>query len=779
MRMKKEPLVQATLYLSLFLFLQLEFSACSSDDPTEALDEPPVASIQIATNDPTVSNQAGEVTISFTSSDAWTASSNVDWISLDQKSGTAGSATIKAQVAQNTTYDQRNGAITIKAGSVNKQLTITQKQLDALTLSTNKIEAPADGVESTIDVKANIAYQVKVEDACKNWVTILKTKALETYHVVLKIVENSDLEKREGKVTIFSDDKSEDITIYQQGGRPTLVLSQNVIEANEQGETIKVELKSNIAYEMILPDVDWISVNKTRALSTYTHYFNVTENSGDEAREAAIVFTNQTLGISESVTIKQKPMEKRVTGKWHLGWWILGGNEIHFDGTETISFVGDVMTWGGQQDPNGNGDYKLEYAEDFKSFVARKSGSETRFYIRHYTKDILVIQDNGATGAIRYWFTSAESARAAQRSSLPEIEIDDSEIADPPHAEMNKIEDILAIKTGMTDSNITPMGRYFEGAHQTTDADIAWLLDPENEPDYAYANERPSAPSLTVWKKFEVNLYPFKSPEPADVNQHAIGDCSFCAVMASMAYLYPDYLKEIIKDNGNGTYTVQLYDPAGKAVKVCVKATFLCDGNGTLAQVTGKNNVPTWSTILEKAVMKYQTIYKVDSLWGIGSEHVAPILTGDGGSFGYYPNQLWNSELKLLADWSVDEGMLGVGGFTTPNLKCGSLYTVTAHAFTIMKTNHESDGYLFSMRNPWGIEKVDGVLDIPNTRLVCSTIDFRLINAGAAKPYLKKNRGAYVPPVWTRSAVDLGVSRSLLQMTNCQSVKPSPFYLRY
>ena len=207
MRMKKEPLVQATLYLSLFLFLQLEFSACSSDDPTEALDEPPVASIQIATNDPTVSNQAGEVTISFTSSDAWTASSNVDWISLDQKSGTAGSATIKAQVAQNTTYDQRNGAITIKAGSVNKQLTITQKQLDALTLSTNKIEAPAEGVESTIDVKANIAYQVKVEDACKNWVTILKTKALETYHVVLKIVENSDLEKREGKVTIFSDDK--------------------------------------------------------------------------------------------------------------------------------------------------------------------------------------------------------------------------------------------------------------------------------------------------------------------------------------------------------------------------------------------------------------------------------------------------------------------------------------------------------------------------------------------------------------------------------------------
>lgn len=119
---------------------------------------------------------------------------------------------------------------------------------------------------------------------------------------------------------------------------------------------------------------------------------------------------------------------------------------------------------------------------------------------------------------------------------------------------------------------------------------------------------------------------------------------------------------------------------------------------------------------------------------------------------------------------------MGVGGFTTPNLKCGALYTVTAHAFTIMKTNHESEGFLFSMRNPWGIESVDGVLDIPNTRLVCSTIDFRIMYPGAAKPYLKSNRGAYIPPVWNVRTAELGVSSKLLEMTNCQTIKPSPFY---
>lgn len=776
--MKKDRLVYATLLLSLFLSLGMGITSCSSDDPVEAPKEEPAAQVDISTTDPTVSCEAGEVSISFTSSAPWTASSSVAWITLDTSGGSAGSATIKAQVAQNTTYDQRNGAITIKADKVSKQLTITQKQLDALTVSSNKIEAPAQGCESTIEVKANVNYQVGLDEACKGWVSILQTKALESYKVVLKVAENSGIEKREGKLSIVSGDLSEEISIFQQGSAPTIVLSQNVIEVNEFGDTVKVELKSNIAYDMIMPDADWISVSNTRALSSYTHYFNVSENRGDDAREAEIVFTNKELGVSESVVIKQKAVSKKIVGTWHLGWWIAGSAAIHFDGTETITFKDSVLTWGGQQDPNGNGDYKLTYAEDYASFVISRSGSESRFYIRHYSKDMLAIQESGAAGPTRYWFTTAEAAQKAELTDLPEFEVDESEIPDPAHAEMNSIADILAIRTGITDSNITPMGQHFEGAHQTTDADKAWLLDPENEPDCRYANENFDAPTLTQWRSATVKLYPFGSPEPADVNQHAIGDCSFCAVMASMAYLYPDYIKEIIKDNGNGTYTVRLFDPAGKPVEVCVKSTFLCDSNGTLAQVTGKNNVPTWSTVLEKAVMKYHTLYQVDSLWGIGSQNVAPVLTGDGGSFGYYPNQLWNSELKLLADWSVDEGMLGVGGFTTPNLKCGSLYTVTAHAFTIMKTNHSSEGYLFSMRNPWGIESVDGVLDIPNTRLVCSTIDFRLMNPGAAKPYLKENRGAYVPPVWTRSATDLGVANSLLRMTNCQSVKPSPFYLR-
>ena len=78
------------------------------------------ASISFLTNDSTVDCEAGDVSISFTSSDSWTAISNVDWISIDVTNGEAGTATIKAHVSQNTTYDQRNGSITIKTENVSK-----------------------------------------------------------------------------------------------------------------------------------------------------------------------------------------------------------------------------------------------------------------------------------------------------------------------------------------------------------------------------------------------------------------------------------------------------------------------------------------------------------------------------------------------------------------------------------------------------------------------------------------------------------------------------------
>jgi len=430
--------------------------------------------------------------------------------------------------------------------------------------------------------------------------------------------------------------------------------------------------------------------------------------------------------------------EGRLFGIWHLGFWKRGTMVLHFDGSEYMAFLGCDMKWAGRQD--GSDTYKIVYATDNNSFQATNTANTadvTDWTIVKYTDKLLILRNGGAD---RYFYPSQEEAKNA----LMEL--------DPPtHTESSNVETILSYATGYTKSTQTPMGQHFENRHVTTDADKTWLLNPDNEPD--------AVAGLIQWIPMTVNLYPFGEPVPADINQHAIGDCSACAVFASLAYLYPDFIKHIIKDNGNNTYTVNMYDPQGNPVNVCVSNKILCDYYGTIGQLTGKNNAITWATILEKAMMKWEKIYGVDAIEGIGTEFVAPLFTGCGDSFAFYENTLYTSEFKTIIEWALKEGMIAVGGFNVAGLKCGSLETVTWHAFTYMLSNNPSS--IFAMRNPWGIESVDGVLEIPDERTIVQTINARIVYPGAAAPYLRKNVGPYIPPIFKRLKTDIGVSERL------------------
>ena len=63
-------------------------------------------------------------------------------------------------------------------------------------------------------------------------------------------------------------------------------------------------------------------------------------------------------------------------------------------------------------------------------------------------------------------------------------------------------------------------------------------------------------------------------------------------------------------------------------------STFLADGGNHLAAVSAKNDQACWSTVLEKAVMKWNYIFQANpDIYGIGSEHTTPLFTGVGDSF--------------------------------------------------------------------------------------------------------------------------------------------------
>lgn len=265
----------------------------------------------IITNGLSFTSEKGEKSISFTTNEDWTLSiastpSGDAWCSASATSGAKGNANIKFTVTENTSYDDRSVSVTIKSGTASKTFTITQKYAEALLLTTNKYELSQDGGTIEIEVKATIGYEMEIAESAKDWITEAKTRALTTYKHTLTIATNEEVEKREGEIYFKSGDKIETVKIYQEGAEAIIVLSQKEYTVSDTGETISVDIKSNIEYDVQMPDIDWISVETpTRGMSSHTLKYIVSPNEGYDSRTAEIVFYDKNSDLKEIVKIVQ------------------------------------------------------------------------------------------------------------------------------------------------------------------------------------------------------------------------------------------------------------------------------------------------------------------------------------------------------------------------------------------------------------------------------------------------------------------------------------------
>lgn len=303
------------------LFALLFCYSCSSgDDDGPAPEVTPEIVIPTEQKAPVMDAKGGTGTVTFSSNLPWSASvvsTRADsWCTVSPTSGGAGTATLTITATENISPDERNATITLKAGTASKTFTVTQKQVDALTVTSSKIEVAAAGGEISIEVKANISFDYEVEESAKTWITSATTRGLSTTTLKFRIAPNDDLQKREGCIIIHSGKlKDEPITVYQEGSTPNIVLTQNEYAVGSEGETIKVELKSNINYEVQIPQVDWITEAVTRAYSSHTHSFTIAKNDTYDAREAEILFTDKENGITEKVKVTQAQRDGIVASK--------------------------------------------------------------------------------------------------------------------------------------------------------------------------------------------------------------------------------------------------------------------------------------------------------------------------------------------------------------------------------------------------------------------------------------------------------------------------------
>ena len=280
--------------------------------PEEVVTPEITISSDILTNGLTFNTTQGEKSVSFSTNVDWTLSiasttGGSSWCKASATNGSKGSANVKFTVDEHTDYDDRSVSVTIKAGTASKTFTITQKCADALLITTNKYDVAQDGATIEVEVKANIDYQVAISETAKSWISEVqsKSRALTTHKHSFTIAASEDTEKREGEITFKSGDKVETVKVYQAGG-PIVLLTKNEYTVSDQGETISVDLKSNVEFSVKMPEVDWITEeNASRAMSSHTLKYVISPNEGYDSRSAEIVFYDKNSNVTDTLKVIQ------------------------------------------------------------------------------------------------------------------------------------------------------------------------------------------------------------------------------------------------------------------------------------------------------------------------------------------------------------------------------------------------------------------------------------------------------------------------------------------
>ncbi|MBR3449663.1 MAG: BACON domain-containing protein [Bacteroidales bacterium] len=159
----------------------------------------------------------GSVSLSFSATVAWTASSGATWCTVSPASGAAGSASVTLTAAKNETFNERTATVTLQAGTAKKTVTVKQPgQTPYITVEPEALTFDDKGGEYGVSVKSNASWRVS---ASAEWFTVTPAEGSGDGSVTVRAVENPLAANRNGQVVITTADGSvvKNITVIQTG----------------------------------------------------------------------------------------------------------------------------------------------------------------------------------------------------------------------------------------------------------------------------------------------------------------------------------------------------------------------------------------------------------------------------------------------------------------------------------------------------------------------------------------------------------------------------------
>ena len=263
----------------------------------------------ITTPEYNLSNEAHTLSVEVKANVEFAVTSQADWITYVETKALKAS-TIVLSIPANESYDNRTGTVLVKQtnGDLSGIITVNQKQTDYLTVTPTSFSVSNQAQTAEIEVKDNVSYSVVIPDDAKSWISVssnTQTKALTDDKVTLSIAQNTTYDDREASVTIKQVDGSLAGTVkITQAYGEGLIPEKTIYDIGQEGGSIEVAVQANVEYE-VTPEVDWIHIVETKALTGSTITLTVDENNLYSAREGKVLFKKKEGALSSIITVKQ------------------------------------------------------------------------------------------------------------------------------------------------------------------------------------------------------------------------------------------------------------------------------------------------------------------------------------------------------------------------------------------------------------------------------------------------------------------------------------------
>jgi hypothetical protein len=198
-----------------------------------------------------------------------------------------------------------------------------------------------------------------------------------------------------------------------------------------------------------------------------------------------------------------------------------------------------------------------------------------------------------------------------------------------------------------------------------------------------------------------------------DVFQGQIGDCYFPSAMAALAQYNGEAIKNAIKSNGDGTYTVTFKEKdwgTNRFKEVPIKIDgdlYVRSWGGPLYGAGGRSDrgetsMELWFPLIEKAYAQWKGSYNTIGSGGLSNDVFEAVLGKDGRFNSVYPgneDSTWRIiKTAIDAKQPVSAGTHGDDQ--------AALYTNTGvyadHSYSILGYVERNGEKFVKLRNPWG-----------------------------------------------------------------------------